>query len=411
VGFRRTLVHHYLPEMKKLSLLAVGKTYNIPVGRRTLAALAQYFDITCVTSQLGNENLFGRSIFDFEVSDQEEPISLVRLAEWPASMKLTRFFYCGLARLLCEQSFDIILVDAEPWALYKWQAWWLARRYQPSALFGEFTWENIERPGLRGWILSRVYRASARLDDFTISGNQGSRMILLKYGASKKRNLVAAQHGVDTDDFSPVLQEQKNHFRQLFHLTPDVFLIGFCGRFILEKGILDLIAAVREIRHNPAYQNIHLALLGDGPLKSIITEECPPWLHVILGQPSSVIPQFMQSIDLFVLPSKPLRGSGRVWEEQFGHVLIEAMACGVPTLGSDSGAIPEVIESQEAIFPHSEVNVLVQLLLKAIEDRHWRAALGKKQRQRVERNYSYQAVARTYAGFFSAMLEMKQKNR
>jgi glycosyltransferase involved in cell wall biosynthesis len=397
--------------MKKLSLLAVGKTYRITIGRRTLAALAQYFDITCVTSQLGNENIFGRSIFDFEVSYQEEPISLVRLAEWPASMKLTRFFYRGLARLLCEQSFDIILVDAEPWALYKWQAWWLARKYQPSALFGEFTWENIERPGLRGWILSRVYRASARLDDFTISGNQGSRMILVKYGASKKRNLVAAQHGVDTDDFSPVLPEQKNHFRQLFHLTPDVFLIGFCGRFILEKGILDLIAAVREIRHDPAYQNIHLALLGNGPLKSIITEECPPWLHVILGQPSSVIPQFMQSIDLFVLPSKPFRGSGRVWEEQFGKVLIEAMACGVPTLGSDSGAIPEVIGSQEAIFPHSDVNALVELLLKAIEDRHWRAALGKKQRQRVEINYCHQAVARTYAGFFSAMLEMKQKNR
>jgi glycosyltransferase involved in cell wall biosynthesis len=234
---------------------------------------------------------------------------------------------------------------------------------------------------------------------------------LVKYGASEKRNLVAAQHGVDIEDFSPVLPEQKNHFRQLFHLTPDVFLIGFCGRFMLEKGILDLIAAVREIRHDPAYQDVHLALLGDGPLKSIIIEECPPWLHVIFGQPSSVIPQFMQSIDLFVLPSKPLRGGRRVWEEQFGHVLIEAMACGVPTLGSDSGAIPEVIGSQEAIFRHSDVNALVQLLRKAIEDAHWRAALAKKQRQRVEINYSHQAVARTYAGFFSAMLQMKQKNR
>jgi glycosyltransferase involved in cell wall biosynthesis len=87
------------------------------------------------------------------------------------------------------------------------------------------------------------------------------------------------------------------------------------------------------------------------------------------------------------------------------------MACGVPTLGSDSGAIPEVIGTPEAIFPHSDVKALIQLLLKAIEDQHWRVTLGKKQRQRVEINYSHEAVARSYTDFFLEMLELKQKNR
>jgi glycosyltransferase involved in cell wall biosynthesis len=86
------------------------------------------------------------------------------------------------------------------------------------------------------------------------------------------------------------------------------------------------------------------------------------------------------------------------------------MACGVPTLGSNSGAIPEVIGAPEAIFPHSDITALAQLLLKAIEDRHWRVALGKKQRQRVEVNYSHEAVARSYADFFLAMLELKKQN-
>ena len=116
----------------------------------------------------------------------------------------------------------------------------------------------------------------------------------------------------------------------------------------------------------------------------------------------------MKSLDLFALPSKPSRKGRSVWEEQFGHVLIEAMACGVPTLGSDSGAIPEVIGAPDAVFPHSDVNALVQLLLKAIEDRHWRVALGKKQRQRVEINYSHEAVARSYTDFFLEMLELKK---
>jgi L-malate glycosyltransferase len=397
--------------MKKLALLAVGKTYITPFGRLKLASLAAHFEVTCATSELDKETFFGRSGLDFEEPCQAEPISLFRLPEWPDSQEFTRFFYRGLVGILREKRFDIILVDAEPWALYKWQVWWLTRRYQPYALFGEFTFENLERPGLRGWILSQFYRASARVDDFTISGNQASRRILLKYGASEKRNLVAAQNGVDTNDFIPVLPEKKSQFRQLFHLPPDPLIIGFCGRFMVEKGILDLIAAIRELRLDQTHENVHLALLGEGPLKSTITEECPPWLHVVVGQPSSVIPKFMQSLDLFVLPSKPSREGRRVWEEQFGHVLIEAMACGVPTLGSDSGAIPEVIGAPEAIFPHSDANALRQLLVKAIEDPPWRVALAKKQRQRVETNYSHEAVARSYTDFFLEMLELRQKNR
>jgi hypothetical protein len=181
--------------MKKLALLAVGKTYITPFGRLKLASLAEHFEVTCATSKLDKETFFGRSGLDFEEPCQAEPISLFRLPEWPDSQEFTRFFYRGLVGMLREKRFDIILVDAEPWALYKWQAWWLTRRYQPDALFGEFTFENLERPGLRGWILSQFYRASARVDDFTISGNQASRRILLKYGASGKRNLIAAQIG------------------------------------------------------------------------------------------------------------------------------------------------------------------------------------------------------------------------
>src|SRR5690348_1419298 len=98
-------------------------------------------------------------------------------------------------------------------------------------------------------------------------------MILLKYGALMTRNLVAAQHGVDTDDFSPAQPEQRHHFRQLFHFAPDAFLIGYCGRFTVEKGILDLITAVRELRRDPTYENVHLALLGDGPLRSSLKEK------------------------------------------------------------------------------------------------------------------------------------------
>jgi len=50
----------------------------------------------------------------------------------------------------------------------------------------------------------------------------------------------------------------------------------------------------------------------------------------------------MNSLDVLVLPSR----SRSFWKEQFGRVLIEAMACGVPVIGSSSGEIPNVIGMQ-----------------------------------------------------------------
>ncbi len=59
---------------------------------------------------------------------------------------------------------------------------------------------------------------------------------------------------------------------------------------------------------------------------------------------------FMNAIDVFVLPS---RTTPR-WKEQFGRVIIEAQACGTPVIGSDSGAIPEVVGKGGWIVPERD---------------------------------------------------------
>ena len=63
--------------------------------------------------------------------------------------------------------------------------------------------------------------------------------------------------------------------------------------------------------------------------------------------PLNDVPRHLRALDALVLPSE----STPLWKEQFGHVLIEAMACGVPVVGSDSGAIPEVIGEAGLLFP------------------------------------------------------------
>jgi L-malate glycosyltransferase len=99
----------------------------------------------------------------------------------------------------------------------------------------------------------------------------------------------------------------------------------------------------------------------------------------------------MQSLDLFILPSKPVHQSDHIWEEQFGHVLIEAMACGVPTIGSDSGAIPEVVGEELGIFRHGKADAIYEKLSALLEAPEALAAMGARQRERVMQFYSHQA--------------------
>ena len=67
-------------------------------------------------------------------------------------------------------------------------------------------------------------------------------------------------------------------------------------------------------------------------------------------RPQRELPAVMNAIDVLVLPSRTTPS----WKEQFGRVLIEAHACGVPTIGSSSGAIPDVIENAGLVFPEGD---------------------------------------------------------
>jgi glycosyltransferase involved in cell wall biosynthesis len=70
------------------------------------------------------------------------------------------------------------------------------------------------------------------------------------------------------------------------------------------------------------------------------------------------MPRYYRTADLLVLPSL----TRKRWKEQFGYVLAEAMACGLPAAGSDSGAIPEVIGRAEMIFKEGSVEGIRKVL-------------------------------------------------
>jgi glycosyltransferase involved in cell wall biosynthesis len=104
---------------------------------------------------------------------------------------------------------------------------------------------------------------------------------------------------------------------------------------------------------------------------------------------SGDMPAFYHSLDALVLPSL----SRRNWVEQFGRVLIEAMACGTPVVGSQSGEIPGVIGDAGLTFPEGDSAALAQHLYRLQHDPRLWADLTHRGRRRVEAQFTQHLVA------------------
>ena len=109
---------------------------------------------------------------------------------------------------------------------------------------------------------------------------------------------------------------------------------------------------------------------------------CPPVSHYKMAE-------LINNIDILVLPSYDTPD----WKEQFGHILIEAMACAVPVIGSSAGEIPNVIKDAGLIFEQKNHQALLDSLKTLMQDEKLRETVGKKGLERVIKYYSHQAIA------------------
>jgi glycosyltransferase involved in cell wall biosynthesis len=149
----------------------------------------------------------------------------------------------------------------------------------------------------------------------------------------------------------------------------------------------------------------NLLIVGNGPLRGELEAKAKGLgigartLFVkAMGQQD--LPLYLNCMEVLVLPSL----TTPKWKEQFGRVIIEAQACEVPVIGSDSGAIPEVIEKAGFIFPEANAVVLKEDLEKLASSPGLRTDLARKGRQRVLENYTNQIIAdqtyEIYKGLF-----------
>ena len=118
---------------------------------------------------------------------------------------------------------------------------------------------------------------------------------------------------------------------------------------------------------------------------------------------SAAMPAYLQQLDVLVLSSRTRSN----WKEQFGRALVEAMACGVAVIGSDSGEIPYVIGSAGFVFPEDDVGALRSHLLKLMQSQEQRRQLGQHGRQRVLAKYTQAQVAAQTVAVYRKLMEQE----
>lgn len=293
-------------------------------------------------------------------------------------------FYPGLGRHLASFRPDIFHIDEEPYNLVTVHAALLGRRYGAQILF--FTWQNLYRryPPPFSWFEKLNYRLASA----AVAGNHEAAAVLRRKGY-RGPLAVIPQFGVDPEPFRPLSVPRSS--------DPT---IGFVGRLVPEKGA-DLL--VRALTYLP--QGVRLEIVGEGAERTrleLLATELGVRDRVTFrgGVPSNLMPEVLNRFDILVIPSRTRRN----WKEQFGRVIIEAMSCGIPVVGSSSGEIPHVIGEPSLIFPEDDINTLVRLLKELLTDPERRKDLGAKGRQRVLTHYTQRRIAEQYYAVYQAML-------
>jgi glycosyltransferase involved in cell wall biosynthesis len=182
------------------------------------------------------------------------------------------------------------------------------------------------------------------------------------------------------------------------------FTIGYIGRLMPEKGLTTFAEALNQIKD----QDWRFLVVGDGAERKPLEEKLAS--HGLLNRTEFVgavsyeeTPEYFQKLDVLVIPT---RTTGKI-REQFGRVIVEAMACQIPVIGSTCGAIPEVIADAGLIFEENDSNALATQLSKLIDDEHLRQNLAIAGRKRVENNYTWEHVAQKIYGLYEKVLGLQ----
>jgi glycosyltransferase involved in cell wall biosynthesis len=286
-----------------------------------------------------------------------------------------------LWRLMRRHRFDVVDAHEEPYSLAAAELRMLATLLQPTARFLFYSGQNLMKR--YPWPVRLMEARMLAQASAAYVCNQAAGEVLTAKGFTG--DVLPLPLGVDICRFSPR------------PVTTDGtrFMVGYVGRLTRQKGVDVLVAALAG--EDPW----ELLVAGDGPERPRL--EALASTHAVratfLGPvPHDQLPALYQRLDVVVVPSRPAHVL-----EQFGRVVVEGMASGVPVVASALGALPEVVGDAGVLVPPDDVEALAGALRSLAADPDRRHRLGRLGRERAQR-FSWPEVAAAHLELYEKVL-------
>lgn len=226
-----------------------------------------------------------------------------------------------------------------------------------------FIYKHIDKIVIKG-SENTTFISSSLHNWVTKTLNLGHIKYFRKYNSSK---------GVDLDKFTPRLSKKDS----------EKTVIGFCGRIVRDKGFEELVKLAEMFMHDP---NILIKIKG----KIELNKEDKKVFHKITSNNSiqflewdDDVAGFFQSIDILFFPSK---------REGFGNVLIEAAACGVPSLGYRIPGVSDAISDMKSGFLAEPDSDILNAMKRIINNKQDLLALSASARRVAETKFNQELV-------------------
>lgn len=409
--------------MRRKKLVVISHAYILPMYQKKIEEMALFeeFDITLITPtksiEGGGQDM---TVSAYDGNHFEHVVLPAWLDGRPNSYRLK-----GLDEVLTGLSPEIILLEEEYWTNIAHQVVQIRKKHLPDSKLVLLSCENIchawedEGRGLyqkmRFGVFHKVEQAVVpELDGLifqfeSVWKSFHERMHALGFDGLKG---AFPQLGVDPGYFLDVDADKVLAVKQehgLVSIEKDTikrsFVFGYIGRIIRDKGVEDLLRAFVEM-YSPGMK---LMLVGNGDEEYIarlkrFTKANGVGEHVVFvpAVPLEDIPVYLNSMDVMLL----LSHTTPEWKEQFGRVLVEAMAAGTVVIGSNSGAIPSVIKNAGVIVEEGNHKSIEKAMRTVFKDRGLQKSLRAIGSQRVKKEFSYQSIARQTVEFLDQVLDV-----
>lgn len=374
---------------EKMRVLRIAHSSLTPALRHRERALVKCYpdvDLEVVTTERWREA-------EVEVEAAADDLFPVRMARTYLSKHIQLFAYDPrpIIRALREHRPQLIDISHEPYSIACAELLTLCNWFAPQVPIVMQTNQNIfhKYPPPFNWLEQRAFRRVAA----AYACSETVVEVLRAKGFDKPAPIVP--FGVDTEAFRPRAAEIKRHDGPL--------TIGYVGRMLPGKGLNVLAEALDKIKG----QAWKLLVVGDGSER----EEFAARLAAsgVLGRARFTgainfhdVPSYFHEMDVLVLPTETTK---RI-REQFGRVLVEAMASGTPVIGSTCGAIPEVIGDAGLVFREGDAESLAGVLRQALGDKGLRERMVEAGLAHVER-YSWERVAEKTYQLYKEVMRMR----